>query len=161
MTRLVILACLVAMLLIPTLASAQKATPGDAILGSWLNAEKDAIIDVTREGKAYFGQVNWLKNPLDAKGKPKTDIENPDPKLKSRPRWGLVVLTNLAYKGGNKYEKGKIYDPKSGKTYSCQAELVGTKLIKLRGYIGVSLIGRTSEWTRTEKPKKEELKVNP
>jgi uncharacterized protein (DUF2147 family) len=159
--RMIILTCLAAMLLIPVLATAQKAAPSDAILGYWFNAEKDAVIEITKVDGKFDGQVIWLKNPLNDKGKPKTDVENPDPKLKSRPRWGLVVLTNLAYKSGSKYEKGKIYDPKSGKTYSCQAELANKNLLKLRGYIGVSLIGRTSEWVRTEKPVKEEIKPTP
>lgn len=150
MKKLVIVLSLITLLLLPVLANAQKADKGDAILGVWFNEEKDAKIEVYKEDGKYFGKVIWLKTPNDAKGKPKTDIENPDPKLKSRPRLGLIVLTNLDYKAGNKYVKGKIYDPKSGKTYSAQAELANPKLLKLRGYIGVSLVGRTSEWTRPE-----------
>jgi len=150
MKRLVIAASLLTMLLLPVLATAQKATYGDAILGIWYNAEKDAKIEVYKEDGVYFGKVIWLKHPNDSKGKPKTDIENPDPKLKSRPRLGLVVLTNLAHKEGTKYEKGKIYDPKTGKSYACQADLPNKNQLKLRGFIGVSMFGRTSEWTRTE-----------
>jgi uncharacterized protein (DUF2147 family) len=161
MKKLLILSCLAALLLIPAIAFAQKAPAGDGILGYWFNAEKDAVIEVTKENGKFFGKVIWLKNPLDAKGKPKTDIENPDPKLKSRPRLGLVVLTDLAFKSGSKYEKGKIYDPKSGKTYSAQADLANSNLLKLRGFIGVSMIGKTSEWTRTVKPEKEETKAAP
>ncbi len=153
MKKILILTCLAALLLAVFPVFSQKAAGGDAILGTWYNAEKDARIDITVKNGKYFGQVNWLKNPLDAKGKPKTDVENPDPKLKSRPRLGLVVLTNLQHKSGNKYDKGKIYDPKSGKTYSAQAELANPNLLKLRGFIGVSLIGRTSEWTRYIEPK--------
>lgn len=148
MKKAMILLCLVTFVLVPLCISAQKAQPGDAILGTWFNAEKDAKIEMVKVGDKFFGKVIWLKFPNDSKGKPKTDVENPDPKLKSRPRLGLVVLTNLAYKDGSKYEKGKIYDPKTGKTYACQAELVGNSKIKLRGYIGVSLVGKTSEWTR-------------
>ncbi len=150
MKKLIIALGLVTLVLLPVLAVAQKADKGDAILGVWFNEEKDAKIEVYKEDGKYFGKVIWLKFPNDDKGKPKTDIENPDPKLKNRPRLGLVVLTNLAHKAGAKYEKGKIYDPKSGKTYSAQAELANPNLLKLRGYIGVSLVGRTSEWTRPE-----------
>lgn len=150
MKKLIITLGLITLLLMPVLTLAQKAAASDAILGTWFNAEKDAKIEITKENGKFFGKVIWLKNPLDEKGKPKTDKENPDPKLKSRPRLGLVVLTDLVHKDGNKYEKGKIYDPKSGKTYSAQAELANNNLLKLRGFIGVSLIGRTSEWTRTQ-----------
>jgi len=150
MKKLILLTCVAALLLSVLPLLAQKASPADAILGIWYNAEKDAKIDVYKENGKFFGKVIWLKNPLDDKGKPKTDIENPDPTLRTRPRLGLIVLTNLAYKEGSKYEKGKIYDPKNGKTYSCQAELANPKLLKLRGYIGISAIGRTSEWMRAE-----------
>ena len=50
-----------------------------------------------------------------------------------------------------KYTEGKIYDPKSGKTYSGQITQSDTNTLKLRGYIGVSLIGRSTIWTRSEK----------
>ncbi len=150
MKNIILTLCLLSIMLIPALAFAQKAAPGDAILGVWFNAEKDAKIEITKVDGKFFGKVIWLKNPNDAKGKPKTDIENPDPKLRTRPRLGLVVLTNLEYDKGINYDGGKIYDPKSGKTYSCQAKLANNNLLKLRGFIGISLIGRTSEWTKAE-----------
>ncbi len=144
---------LLSMFLAPAIAAPEKdpnAAPGDAILGTWFNEEKDAKIDVYKQNGKYFGKVIWMKNPLDANGKPKTDVENPDPNLRSRRRLGLVILTDLAHKAGAKYAQGKVYDPKSGKTYSAQAELAGNNKLKLRGYIAVSLIGRTSEWTRAQ-----------
>jgi uncharacterized protein (DUF2147 family) len=148
MKKALLTLCLLSIMLLPLVIYAQKATQADAILGVWFNAEKDAKIEVYKSNGNYFGKVIWLKFPLDAKGKPKVDIENPDPKLQTRPRLNLVVLTNLKSKGAGEYEKGKIYDPKNGKTYSCQAEFKNAKTLALRGYIGVSLIGRTSEWTR-------------
>jgi uncharacterized protein (DUF2147 family) len=45
------------------------------------------------------------------------------------------------------WEDGKIYDPKNGKTYSCKMTLEGNEL-KVRGYVGFSLLGRTTVWTR-------------
>jgi uncharacterized protein (DUF2147 family) len=150
MRAIIVTLCLAALLLLPALAAAQKATQAEAILGTWYNAEKDAKIEIYKEDGKYFGKVVWLKNPLDAKGKPKTDIENPDPKLRNRPRLGLVILTDLERKSSVKYEKGKVYDPKNGKTYSCFITVANKDLLKLRGYIGISLIGRTSQWTRAE-----------
>lgn len=63
---------------------------------------------------------------------------------------GLVILNNLKYDGDGEYEDGQIYDPKSGKTYSASAELVNKNQLDLRGYVGISLIGRTSSWTRAQ-----------
>ncbi len=60
---------------------------------------------------------------------------------------GLVNLEGFKFDDGE-WEDGTIYDPKSGKTYSATMELDGKNLLKIRGYVGISLFGRTTEWTR-------------
>ncbi len=60
----------------------------------------------------------------------------------------LVILTGLSFDKNNKYDGGRIYDPKSGNTYSCKGELRNNNTLALRGFVGVSLIGRTDTWTR-------------
>ncbi|WP_040664386.1 DUF2147 domain-containing protein [Nafulsella turpanensis] len=127
--------------------SARAQSPDD-ITGLWWNAEKTAKIEVYKEKGKYFGKIVHLVEPNE-NGKPKVDKENPDAKLKNRKLDGLVILEDLEYDEDNEYEDGKIYDPKSGKTYSANAELNGDKL-DLRGYIGISLIGRTSTWERVK-----------
>ncbi len=123
------------------------ADEGDAILGQWLTAEGRSVVEIYKCGDSYCGKIVWLKEPLDKEGKEKTDIHNPDESLRSRKLMGLEILHSLKYKGNNEYKGGRIYDPQKGKTYKCKAKLEGDKL-KLRGYIGFSLIGRTSTWTR-------------
>ena len=76
----------------------------------------------------------------------KKDLKNDDQKLRGRNLKDLVLLNNLIYENGE-YTGGKIYDPKNGSTYKCYMVLDGNKL-NIRGYIGISLIGRTSVWTR-------------
>jgi uncharacterized protein (DUF2147 family) len=56
---------------------------------------------------------------------------------------------DFVYDGEGVWEDGDIYDPKSGKTYSCYMKLQSMDKLKVRGYIGISLIGRTTYWTRT------------
>lgn len=124
-----------------------KAQSADAITGHWWNAEKTAIVEVYEQGGKYFGKIIELTEPNE-NGKPKVDKENPDESLRKRPILGMVILTDLEYDEDGEYEDGEIYDPKSGKTYSCMAELDGSDKLDLRGYIGISLIGRTSTWTR-------------
>ena len=82
-------------------------------------------------------------------GKQKVDRENPDPSLRARPIQNLVILWGFKYSGDNVWEDGRIYDPKEGKTYKCKMTLDGDRL-KIRGFIGVSLIGRTNVWTRVK-----------
>lgn len=125
------------------------AQSADAIVGKWLNKDKDAHIQIYKNGNQYFGKLVWLKNPNDDNGKPKTDTKNPDEKLKSRPIWGLEILKNFTYSDGT-WEDGTIYDPKSGKTYSCKMTMQGNDKLNVRGYIGFSFIGRTDIWTRVK-----------
>lgn len=125
------------------------AQSADAIVGKWLNKDKDAHIQIYKNGNKYFGKLVWLKNPNDDNGKPKTDTKNPNDNLKSRPIWGLEILKNFTYDDGT-WEDGTIYDPKSGKTYSCKMTLEGNDNLNVRGYIGFSFIGRTDIWTRVK-----------
>lgn len=136
--------------LITISASAFAQNKGDAILGKWLTGTGKAHIEIYKDKNQYFGKIVWLKNPLNEEGKPKLDKNNPDEKLQSRPLMGLVNLSNFDYEGDNEYENGKIYDPESGKTYSCIMTLKDADKLHVRGYIGISLIGRTDTWTRVK-----------
>ena len=127
-------------------ASAQK---GDAILGSWANPSGEDHVLIYKKGDKFFGKLDWIKHPNDEQGKPKTDKNNPDPALRSNPDLGLELLKNFTYDGDDEYTDGTIYDPKNGKTYSCKMTLDGSNL-KIRGYIGISLFGRTETWTRVK-----------
>jgi uncharacterized protein (DUF2147 family) len=120
---------------------------GDAVLGQWLTKEKTSAVEMYKCDDKYCGKIVWLKEPKNEKGEDKVDDKNPDDALKSRKIMGLNIVWNFVYDGDNKYEDGKIYDPKKGKTYSCKATLKGDEL-DLRGYVGVSLFGRTTTWTR-------------
>ncbi|MCF8227952.1 MAG: DUF2147 domain-containing protein [Bacteroidales bacterium] len=131
-----------------TIAQDYKA---DDILGTWMNEDKDAHIEIFKEDGMYFGKIVWLKDPIDEEtGKPKVDEENPDEALQDRPIMGLVLLKNFEFEGGDEWEDGSIYDPKNGKTYSCYMELKGMDKLKIRGYVGISLLGRTTYWTRVD-----------
>ena len=121
----------------------------DAIIGRWLNRTGEDQIQIYKKGDKYFGKLAWIKYPNDETGKPKTDPKNPDKSLRSRPALGLELLKDFKFDGDNVYEDGTIYDPKSGKTYSCKMTIEGEKL-KIRGYVGISLFGRSETWTRVK-----------
>ena len=118
----------------------------NAIEGMWFNEEKSAKIQIYKaKDNKYYGKIVWLKEPL-RDGKPKTDLENPDPRKRTQPIIGLTILRGFV-KDDEEYEGGTIYDPKNGKTYSCKIKHRGNTL-DVRGYVGISLIGRTTTWTR-------------
>ncbi|GAB1463201.1 DUF2147 domain-containing protein [Pedobacter sp.] len=119
----------------------------DDVLGKWLNPTGEGQIEIYKKGDKYFGKLVWIKDPTDENGKPKKDEKNPNESLRSKPILGLEILKNFVFDDG-KWVDGSIYDPKSGKTYSCKLTLKGDKQLSIRGFIGVSLIGRTEVWKR-------------
>ena len=69
--------------------------------------------------------------------------------LHDQPILGMVVLNGLKQENEHKWGGGRILDPENGKTYKVHVELEeGGRVLKLRGYIGFSLIGRTQHWLR-------------
>jgi len=132
----------------PLESHAQQKNNSDAIIGLWLNADSDAKIEIFKQNNKYYGKIVWLKDPFNEKGKPQTDENNPDHKLQNRPIMGLLILRDLVYGGDNIWVNGKIYDPESGDDYACKMTLQNNNTLKLRGYIGFSLFGRTEVWTR-------------
>lgn len=121
----------------------------DAILGKWINSSGEAHIDISKKGDRFFGKIVWLKAPKDEKGQAKLDVKNPEANLKTRPILGLEMLKDFVYDDG-KWVDGKIYDPKTGKTYSCNMNIKANGDLNVRGYIGISLIGRSDTWKRAK-----------
>lgn len=125
---------------------AQKAT---AILGKWYTENNKSVVEIYQENGHFYGKMIELKNPIDPDtGKPKLDKENPDVKLQKRPLLGLLIMTGLKFESDNYWGGGEIYDPESGNTYSCRLKMVGNDQIDMRGYMGFSLIGRSTIWHR-------------
>ncbi|MGC6470787.1 MAG: DUF2147 domain-containing protein [Flavobacteriales bacterium] len=121
----------------------------DAIIGEWYNQEKDAVINITKsENNTFQGQIVWMLNPNDENGNPKTDPLNPEEELRSRSRMGMTIMYNFQFDGENVWDEGEIYDPKSGNTYSGTMTLTSENKLDLRGYVGLPIFGRTSNWSR-------------
>lgn len=121
----------------------------DKIEGVWYNEEKTAKINIFKatNGK-FYGEIIWLKVP-DKNGKPKVDENNPDKNKRSHPLLKLQVLKGFEKDGDKTYEDGTIYDPKNGKTYSCKITH-NVNSLNVRGYVGISLIGRTAVWEKAD-----------
>ncbi len=144
--RILMISLLIVLMSLPLLLAAQGA---DRIIGTWLNGEGSSRIQIWKAANGtYSGKIVWLQTPNNEQGQPKVDHKNPNRTLRSRALMNLVILTGLSFDKDNKYEGGRIYDPKSGNTYSCKGELRNNNTLALRGFVGVSLIGRTDTWTR-------------
>ena len=117
-----------------------------AVNGTWINGDGDGLIAVRVEGARISATI--LGSSGDPVDRPKTDVNNPDPMLRSRPLIGLELFEGFRYDGDGEWSGGTIYDPNNGKTYRCKLKLVGPDMLKVRGFIGISLIGRSETWTR-------------
>lgn len=116
----------------------------DAVLGEWLAESKDGKVLIYKQGEKFFGKISWGKD-----GGEKRDVNNPDDKLKTQPIIGSVILKGFEFTG-KLWENGTIYDPNNGKTYSCNIKIKKPNELEIRGYIGISLLGRTTVWTKVK-----------
>ncbi|RZK76792.1 MAG: DUF2147 domain-containing protein [Pedobacter sp.] len=121
----------------------------DQIIGKWVNSTSEANIEITKRSDKYFGKIVWLKDPKDEKGNIKTDVKNPNASLRTKTIVGLEILKDFVYEDGG-WTGGTIYDPKSGKTYKCNMTVKSNGDLSMRGYIGISLIGRSETWKRVK-----------
>lgn len=144
MFKKIALSCLFA--LIVQFTYAQKS---DDILGKWLTATGEGHIEIYKKGNKYFGKLVWINDPNDEKGKLKTDLLNPNVNLRNKPVLGMELLKDFVYED-KRWTDGTIYDPNSGKTYSCNLNLKNFQQLTVRGYVGISLLGRSEVWRRVK-----------
>jgi uncharacterized protein (DUF2147 family) len=119
-----------------------------SVIGKWKSiddktGEAKAIVEIyENSGKVYGKIVEILE--VDKKDKKCVKCTGSD---KDKPILGLVVVKGLT-KDGNTYEGGKIVDPKTGDLYKCILKLLTKDKLEVRGYIGISILGRSQIWTR-------------
>jgi uncharacterized protein (DUF2147 family) len=116
---------------------------GDAILGTWVVAEKDAHIEIYRQDNRYYGRICWLRG-----GDPKPG-EPPDPNMYETPRVGLVIVRGFSF-DGKKWRWGTLYNPTDGRSYRGIINLDDKGRLHVRGFLGISLLGRTTIWQRVQ-----------
>lgn len=105
--------------------------------------EKRAVIELVEKGGVLNGTIVKVYSQSDDTG---VCAKCPD-KFKDKPIIGLQFLWGLKDRGDDVWDDGKILDAQSGKIYNVKATVKGDKLY-VRGYIGISLLGRTQVWVR-------------
>jgi len=113
--------------------------------GLWLTANERSVIRITRCDAGLCGRVHWIVD-----GGMRYDTENPDPSKRDRPMCGLKILWGVAQQADepNAWEGGTVYKADSGDEFGLDLTMKGPDTLKLRGYVGVSLLGKTRTWTR-------------
>ena len=121
-----------------------------SVVGKWkavddLTGKVVSVIEIYEKGGKIYGDVIEITNVADRKKKC-TLCEGAD---KNKPIIGLTVIKGLK-KDGKEYNGGYILDPRQGKLYKCYLTSEGPDKLKLRGYVGISFIGRTQYWYRVK-----------
>jgi uncharacterized protein (DUF2147 family) len=97
---------------------------------------------------ALCGRLVWFRIKPTEPDPLTMDIHNPVPELRNRPLCGLVIMWGMQPDGPDRWSGGSLYDPESGNTYSGNITLKPDGALTVRGYIGISLFGRSEDWTR-------------
>ena len=119
----------------------------DDILGVWQAGKGKGHIQIFKENGKYYGKLIWITNPKDVNGKPKLDKNNPNAALRNKPLLGLTMLKDFKYDDGE-WSGGQVYNPSDGKEYKAYIKLKDLNTLDLRGYVGISLFGKTDTWVR-------------
>ncbi|MBF0597843.1 DUF2147 domain-containing protein [Faecalibacter rhinopitheci] len=123
---------------------------GQSPLGTWktiddeTGKEKSYVEIFEKDGKVYGKVVKIL-----TKGKEDSKCTACKDARKDKPILNMVILTDLK-KSGNEWTGGKILDPNSGKEYKATLKLNGKDKLDVRGYVGISLVGRTQTWQKVK-----------
>ena len=120
------------------------------VIGQWKTIDDStgdarSIVEIYQESGRVYGKIIKLLDP-DKQGAVCVECQGAD---KDQPVVGLVVIKGLE-EDGDEYNGGKILDPESGKLYKCYIQLEEPDLLKVRGYIGISVVGRTQYWQRVK-----------
>ena len=122
-------------------------TPAPPILGRWLTEPRDGIIEITLAADGtYQGKIIGGNAPtrVDAKNPGR----RPSPAVAARPAHPDGHARGGLGDGSSAWSGGTIYEPDTGRTYRCHIELIDRDHLKVRGFIGISLLGRSQTWTR-------------
>src|SRR3990167_97603 len=121
-----------------------------SVLGRWRTIDDEtgkpkSIIEIYEKSGKVYGKVIEI---LEEENKKKL-CSNCSGEDKNKPILGMMIIKGLT-KNGNEYSDGKILDPKNGNLYKCYISLESKDKLKVRGFYGIALLGRTQYWYRVK-----------
>lgn len=125
-------------------------TQAQSVTGKWKTiddetGEAKSIVEISEKDGKIYGKVVEILNPAKRNAKCQ-DCKGAD---KDKPILGLTIIKGLS-KDGNEWSGGQILDPNKGKSYKCAITMDGKDKLNVRGYVGISLLGRTQTWHRVQ-----------
>lgn len=140
--RIIFAAAGCAMLIFGVISSAYSQSTEDAF-GTWRHPDNGSLIQVSKCGGGLCAKIVKVQDPS------RTDVQNPDEKLRKRPVEGIVIMNGGQKVGDNKWE-GQLYNTQDGKTYSGTVTVVSKDQLKLEGCVLGGLICQGPVWTRVK-----------
>jgi len=126
--------------------------PGDEILGEWWTEGREGRVTFARyKNGEYRGTTACCETGL-------KDVNNPKESLRSRSTVGIVIIWGLKYDGDGEFSGGHVYNPRDGKTYGMNVEVIDKETVKIRGFLGISLLGQSQVWKRYHKGETQDQK---
>jgi len=124
-------------------AACAPALAAEPVTGRWVTAEKDGVVHIAPCGKTLCGTLERFLVPP-PQGVDQRDVNNPDPALRKRRLLGLPILSGFAEEADQ--WRGRIYDPKSGKSYRSVIRRKGPNVLEVKGCLGPFC--QTQVWKR-------------
>ena len=125
----------------------------DAIIGKWMSADDNLLVEVFKTGNEYRAKLVWFDDS-DDKSNPvnqRLDKKNPDMTLRARKLVGIEVLWNLHYNpSDDEWQDGTIYDSSSGKKWDAKAWINTTGILKVRGYWNFPIFGKNMSFKKVK-----------
>ena len=142
MRNLALLAGLCFASIIPTTSYAQVKAP----TGLWLTENQRSVIELYRcapDKPLLCGKIAWI-----IKDGMQFDTKNPDASKHKTPLCGMTILSGLKMDTPTKWSGGKVYKADEGDTYDASMTILSEDKVELRGYMGISMFGKSQTWTR-------------
>lgn len=111
--------------------------------GYWLTENKRSVIHVQPCEQGLCGTIHWI-----VAGGMQVDAKNPDETKRTRPMCGMPILWGFSPDGESAWKNGKIYKADDGDMYDANISLQKDGTLRLRGYVGLPMFGKTQIWSR-------------
>ncbi|MBL4803372.1 MAG: DUF2147 domain-containing protein [Alphaproteobacteria bacterium] len=134
------------MRILALLAAVFIATPAfaaDPVEGLWLTQNERSVINVYECDQGLCGDIYWIID-----GGMQYDTKNPDASKHKDPMCGLRILYGFEKDEVGEWEDGKIYKADEGDVYNANVEINDNGTLKVRGYVGISMFGKSQKWTK-------------
>lgn len=139
---------LAASLVVGSILATAPAHATSDVTGIWYDDSGKAAVQLYTCRSGVCGRIFWLRRAVNKAGKPLRDAYNPSPQRRRQPICGLQIIWGVQPQNDGSWDGGHIYDPKVGKSYNVAIEKVNARRLRITGYLGARLFGKSFIWRR-------------